>query len=108
MNNSNHTPEICGTLTAGDPTRFCGESIYRVGLYDMGGDRRAGEIVASSHEEARANAAFIVRACNSHESLVVALERMLAEYGFDNGSIHSARYQARAALQLAKGEASHE
>jgi hypothetical protein len=34
--------------------------------------------LADAPEEAKANAAFIVRACNSHEALVDALEAMLS------------------------------
>ena len=54
-----------------------------------------------------ANAAFIVRAVNSHQALVAALERMLGAYeadkeaGFSFGNDNAAD-QARAALRLAK------
>lgn len=55
-------------------------------------------------EDHEANAAFIVRACNSHDDLVAALEQMTAHYEHlddGDGSIQ----QARAAIAKAKGEA---
>jgi len=51
------------------------------------------------------NAAFVVRAVNSHDALVAALEGMLARFGHDNWrSVHdvAAVNEARAALALAK------
>ena len=57
----------------------------------------------------KANAAFIVRACNSHDELVAALESMMPErIGYDQSmSIDmylNAVDKARAALAKAKGE----
>lgn len=57
----------------------------------------------------KANAAFIVRACNSHDELVAALELALSHmpdnerlyYGKDNGDLDTVKQ----ALAKAKGEA---
>lgn len=67
-----------------------------------------------TEEETQANAAFIVRACNSHAALVEALEDLfnccMAEIDEDGECINegfssnSALGKAKAALTLAKGE----
>jgi hypothetical protein len=54
-------------------------------------------------EEREANAAFIVRAVNSHDDLVKALEAMLEKHG--GLEISPAARQARAALAKAVGGA---
>lgn len=53
-------------------------------------------------KEAEANAEFIVRAVNSHDALVAALETLLQKCRVRNGQLELD--QARAALALAKGE----
>lgn len=72
-----------------------------------------GRVALLRGEARKANAAFIVRACNSHAALVEALENILvtAEYLDRKYSTHSTagrlshniQVQARAALALAKG-----
>lgn len=52
---------------------------------------------------AKHNAAFIVRAVNSHEALVKALEAMTLDYKLDG--FPEITRAAQAALRLAKGEA---
>lgn len=59
-------------------------------------------------QETEANAAFIVRACNSHAELVAALCEVSRESGADNltdaiDRLASLRATARAALSRAKG-----
>jgi len=62
-------------------------------------------------EEAEANAAFIVRACNAHEELVKALETLLERAnGLDQSATHdglsncNAITKARIAIAKAKAE----
>ena len=52
-------------------------------------------------EENAANAAFIVRACNSHATLVKALEAVERAWNHD-GTMIEAESAVRAALKLAK------
>lgn len=52
------------------------------------------------NDECGANAAFIVRACNSHEALVEACQELLQEL-VDRGIVLPANDRARAALKLA-------
>ncbi len=61
-------------------------------------------VVDSDHETALANAAFIVRAVNSHAALVEALEDVLSLY-FAASQTPDMNFvnKARAALTLAKG-----
>ena len=59
----------------------------------------------NGYSEAKANAAFIVRACNSHDALVKALEALVRKLEGPNGTV--AKFpllvaEARAALALAK------
>lgn len=60
--------------------------------------------IHTRHSEMEANAAFIVRAVNSHAELVAALEAYLAKFELDPWS-KPERDQARAALAKAKGGA---
>jgi hypothetical protein len=53
--------------------------------------------------ESNANAAFIVRACNSHAALVSLLEELSAEDSQCRKDWLALKKQARAALALAKG-----
>lgn len=67
------------------------------------------EAYGSTVEETQQNAAFIVRACNSHDALVDALEymveQMAREYTDRDGDTdHHGLEKARVALRLAKGE----
>ena len=55
-------------------------------------------------KEAKANAEFIVRACNSHDQLVEALE-VLLEHTKNNYTICGLNTQARQALAAAKEQA---
>lgn len=57
-----------------------------------------------SHYERRANAAFIVRACNAHADLLAALEALVSKCEANKVS-GPALNAARAALALAKGGA---
>ena len=57
----------------------------------------------------KANAKFIVRACNSHDKLLAALESIMAlepspDMPDRNQGIAEAQYYARAALAAAKGQ----
>lgn len=73
---------------------------------------RIGGLIAQTYDNAgtgsdkcaKANAAFIVRACNSHAALVEALESVLAALDEANGDPrHPEAIKARAALAQAKG-----
>lgn len=57
-----------------------------------------------SEAETMANAAFIVRACNSHYELLEALEAMVSEYVAGDHIKNLAAVAARAAIAKAKGE----
>lgn len=67
-----------------------------------------GQTYHTDLETNKANAAFIVRACNSHDALVEALEGLLADDGTASSQninkVLKAREKARTALALAKGE----
>ena len=54
--------------------------------------------------EQLANAAFIVRACNAHEALVEALERLMRYESEDRPELWDSYLQATSALKLARGE----
>jgi hypothetical protein len=59
----------------------------------------------SSQEEAKANAEFIVRACNSHDALVKALDGLVQAINTDHPEAHeivaAAEAEAWTALKLA-------
>lgn len=56
------------------------------------------------NDEDWANAAFIVRACNSHDALLSACRALLATWGSDDeDAIIAARRSARAAIAKATG-----
>lgn len=62
-----------------------------------------------ANENAQANAEFVVRACNSHDALLEALDSLLsfAEFGDITGkgrTIWEVKQAARAAVNKAKGE----
>ena len=64
---------------------------------------RAVGIRTPDFTEAEANAAFIVRACNSHDELVQALEAVLKSCSSNSKASLKAVIQARLALTHAKG-----
>jgi hypothetical protein len=74
------------------------------------GDTEVAHVGADSFALCQANAAFIVRACNSHQALIAALQNLLNV--IETGAITSdhdetfanAVAQARDALKLARGE----
>jgi len=55
-------------------------------------------IEATRTEERRANAAFIVRACNSHDDLLAALEKIAAGDGYYGAQAREYKEIARSAL----------
>jgi len=55
-----------------------------------------------SQDEAQANAAFIVAACNAHDELVAALTRIWLDARYE--SVSAIEEIARAALAKARGE----
>lgn len=89
---------------------FLNGAEYVIGLTDQKGHEWA-RIVQSSigkgGDELEANAAFIVRACNSHAALVEALADALnyVDYVADcgNGGAEKCGDKLRAALSFAKG-----
>lgn len=85
-----NTPAIIPEVTAGDSFRACGENTCRVWLYDMDGYRTVCQVLAQSHDDARARAAFIVTACNSHAALVA-----------DNARLREALFGLNAAIKTA-------
>lgn len=68
-------------------------------------DYRLMETGSDGIKKSEENASFIVRACNSHESLVSVLEWALSQIEDDLDLDHQAAFEnARAALALARGE----
>lgn len=57
-----------------------------------------------ANDLAEGNAEFVLRAANSHDSLVKALEDVMDGFYKSDGSLDAAMKQARAALSQAKGE----
>lgn len=122
----NPTPHRALPVAAHTPTPyFVGENANGfVGLSIQFADGRIAHICHDHDidDEARATAAFIVRACNSHAALVEALEQALVageliaahfdpgpipaheptQADLDFGNWEYVRQQARAALALAK------
>ncbi len=104
----NHSPlpwrtSSASTHVEGDPFWSTRVSASHGGISATG--------VAESEPGARANAAFIVRACNSHDELVAALEEARAAITAVNRGAGetvfnpAATQLVDAALKLARGEA---
>lgn len=102
--NSNHTPT----------PYHVGEGKASIIIYDSRGNAIAdAKTFHGKHEDgqAEANAAFIVRACNSHAELLEALETLLKQYDILLDELTEEEFSgypeviaARAALAKAKGE----
>jgi hypothetical protein len=102
MSNTKHTPT---------PWRLIEGNLIKQDYRPIGLDDSSGVLIGSvcghpssgfypTEEEGAANAAFIVRACNSHEQLVNGLKNALEDG--DNGDWQSARRAIVEALTAAE------
>lgn len=84
--------------------RYCDSSFRGIANVEANFD---GENFLPLDDETRANAAYIVRACNSFPSLYEALEKIVGHLAADtfHGDVPDECYEAaRQALSLARGE----
>lgn len=109
MGKAKHTPTPWGYDGDGFDSvaaQHCNTDGYTIFPLDEDGDA-CGHICemseAEGDEEAEANAAFICKAVNNHESLLEALKSLLHEHRHYNDS--PAATQARAAIAAVTGEA---
>lgn len=90
-------------------TYFSGVLIGRIQQFFNGGGPEFGPSALIGMDETKANADFIIRACNAHDDLLAALKAIIAwqaDPQKDTPSWERRLYEARAAIAKADGRES--